>query len=180
MHEVGSRSRRLERVRVDPSTYARSRWTPEYLLALQGRGVQILSVNQLPEDAQDLLLGAREGLTLYFDRGLNALDHAAIQGIIADELGSDTDCEVVELKKQGGTVGQRLFAQNAGHVARAEVVIAAAPRVPRGLALRGPEAPARRRAPDLTVERPRRRPGGRGSRGAPPGARRAWTWCGCG
>lgn len=114
----------LDGVRVDPNTYARSRWTPEYLQALQGRGVQILSLNHFPEETQDLLLGAREGLTLYFDRGLNVLDHAAVQGIIAHELGPDTDCEVVELKKKDGTEGgHRLYAQNAGHVARAEVVM---------------------------------------------------------
>ena len=110
----------MQRARVDPETYKRSQWTPKYLYDIQQRGIQILSVNQLPEDAQDLLLGTREGLTLYFDRTLTALDHLVVQAVITEELGPETDCRVVEFKEIARTT---LHAQHGAHTARADVIV---------------------------------------------------------
>lgn len=110
----------MRRARVDPETYNRSQWTPKYLYDIQQRGIQILAVNQLPEDAQDLLLGTREGLTLYFDRTLTAVDHLVVQAVITEELGPETDCRVVEFKEIART---SLHAQHGSHTARADVIV---------------------------------------------------------
>lgn len=115
------RAKDIQRACVDPETYKRSKWSPKYLQDIQQLGVQILSINQFPEDAQDLLLGTREGLTLYFDRTLTALDHLVVQAVLTEELGPETDCRVVEFKEMGLT---KLHAQHGDRSAGADVLIA--------------------------------------------------------
>ncbi|WP_437539814.1 toll/interleukin-1 receptor domain-containing protein [Sorangium sp. So ce726] len=98
----------LADARIDALTYQRSDFTPDLLVDLYRRGIEIIALETFPRAAQDRLAGEREGLLLCFDTRLSAFDKMIVEGMIVGVLGRDTDCYVAEYRVQGETAIVRL------------------------------------------------------------------------
>lgn len=88
----------LRGARIDAQTYQRSDWSPNSLLELHRRGVEIVALDVFPQGAQEALVGRREGLTLCFSTLLSALDKLLVEGLIVGVLGRDTEVHVAEYR----------------------------------------------------------------------------------
>lgn len=83
---------------IDWVTFERSGWTADDLMALHKRGVLITGLDVFSEEVRAQLLGAQEGLTLYFNAQLVAWDRYLVDGVIFGVLGKETDCQVTEFR----------------------------------------------------------------------------------
>lgn len=86
----------LAGARVDALTYERSGWDPDRLEILVRQGVKVVAMEAFPRDAQNRLLGERDGLMLSFSAQLSTYDRYLIDGVIIGVLGRDPDCKVEE------------------------------------------------------------------------------------
>jgi len=82
--------------RITPNTYRKSGWTPDFLLLLKGLGLEVVNLDEFPSEARHAILGSRQGLTLTFDTRLHRFASSAVEGLILEVLGPDTDVGVEE------------------------------------------------------------------------------------
>jgi uncharacterized protein YjbI with pentapeptide repeats len=88
----------LRGAEVDDETYRGSQWNATLFAELVSRGVRVVNLHLLPSDARMVLLGGGNGpgLTLTFDTRLHRFDGTALDFLIAEVLGRDTDVTIEE------------------------------------------------------------------------------------
>lgn len=107
----------LTGARIDALTYICSRFSPEQLVTLHARGVEIIALQAFPLDAQELLMGGREGLKLYFNTRLSAFNRLLVDGVIVGVLGRSTSCHC-EYTTNGNMAIVRIFDAPRGDLER--------------------------------------------------------------
>lgn len=94
----------LDKVRVDAQTYLRSGWTPRMLAAFHRRGVEVVALQAFPPDAQDVVVGLRDGLVLSFAQPLTHFRQHLIEGSLYAIVGIESGCRIAEYReKDDGT-----------------------------------------------------------------------------